>query len=107
LAGLILRFTYLKVGLAALLVFAGLKILASDFYKMPVIVSLSVILIILGLSVVASVWQVRRGGSDPDPGATNPDPGATNPDPGASAPDPGAPGTGAPDHPARPTPLEA
>jgi tellurite resistance protein TerC len=91
LAGLIVRFTYLKVGLAALLVFAGLKILVSDFYKMPVIVSLSVILIILGVSVVASVWQARRGGSDPDADST--DPSAT--DPGTS------------DHPARPSPLEA
>ena len=65
LAGMIVRFTYLKVGLAALLVFAGLKILVSDFYKMPVLVSLSAILIILGVSVVASVWQARRDKSDP------------------------------------------
>jgi tellurite resistance protein TerC len=101
LAGLIVRFTYLKVGLAALLVFAGLKILVSDFYKMPVIVSLSVILIILGVSVVASVWQARRGGSDPD--ADSADPGAS--DPGAGDPRAGDPGT--PGHPARPTPLEA
>jgi tellurite resistance protein TerC len=60
LAGMITRFTYLKVGLAALLVFAGLKILVSDFYKMPVAVSLAVIAAILGVSVAASWWTARR-----------------------------------------------
>jgi tellurite resistance protein TerC len=60
LAGLITRFTYLKVGLSALLVFAGIKILISDVYKMPVAVSLLVIVAILGISVAASVWTAHR-----------------------------------------------
>jgi tellurite resistance protein TerC len=81
LAGMITRFTYLKVGLSALLVFAGVKILISDVYKMPVALSLGVILAILGVSVAASWWTARRTGEGHDAGPT--------------------------DHPARPTPLEA
>jgi tellurite resistance protein TerC len=62
LAGLITRFTYLKAGLSALLVFAGIKILISDVYKMPVALSLLVIVAILGISVAASLWAAHRSG---------------------------------------------
>jgi tellurite resistance protein TerC len=106
LAGMIVRFTYLKVGLAALLVFAGLKILVSDFYKMPVLVSLSAILIILGVSVVASIWQARRDKSDPGDESTDPsttDPGAGD----AGSGDPPASEPGTPGRNVRPSPLEA
>jgi tellurite resistance protein TerC len=72
LAGLITRFTYLKAGLAALLVFAGIKILVSDIYKMPVALSLLVIVAIIGISVAASWWSARRDGQPADP--TQPDP---------------------------------
>ena len=68
LAGMITRFTYLKVGLSALLVFAGIKILISDFYKMPVALSLGIIVAILAVAVAASVWSARRTvtGGHPD-----------------------------------------
>lgn len=59
LAGLIDRFAYLKLGLSALLVFAGVKILVSDVYKMPVFVSLGVIVAILGVSIGYSLWKTR------------------------------------------------
>jgi tellurite resistance protein TerC len=62
LAGMIERFVYLKQGLAALLVFAGVKILIADVYKMPVFVSLGVILAILAISIVASWLATRRRG---------------------------------------------
>lgn len=55
LAGLIDRFVYLKLGLAALLVFAGGKILLSGVYHMPTVVSLAVIVAILGVSILASI----------------------------------------------------
>jgi tellurite resistance protein TerC len=55
LAGLLDRFVYLKTGLAALLVFAGVKILASSAYEIPIGVSLSVIVLILGTAIVASL----------------------------------------------------
>jgi tellurite resistance protein TerC len=58
LAGLIGRFVYLKQGLAALLLFAGAKILVSEFWKMPVALSLAVILTV---SIVASWLATRRG----------------------------------------------
>jgi tellurite resistance protein TerC len=68
LAGMIGRFVYLKQGLAALLVFAGAKILLADIYKMPVAVSLGVIVAILAVSVGASLWATRRRtGSDERP----------------------------------------
>ena len=60
LAGLIDRFVYLKQGLAALLVFAGIKILLADLWPIPVPVALAVIVGILGVSVVASLIAVRR-----------------------------------------------
>jgi len=63
LAGIIDRFVYLKQGLAALLVFAGAKILVADVWKMPVVVSLAVILVILGVAIAASVIANRRGSS--------------------------------------------
>jgi tellurite resistance protein TerC len=66
LAGMIDRFTYLKAGLSALLVFAGVKILLSDVWKMPVWLSIGVILAILAVSVAASVWANRRAARRPD-----------------------------------------
>jgi tellurite resistance protein TerC len=79
LAGMIDRFAYLKLGLAALLVFAGIKIIISDIYKIPVFVSLGVIVAILAVSIGYSLWKTRgvdggRGsGVDPDPGLPAPD----------------------------------
>ncbi|NJD27344.1 MAG: TerC family protein [Chloroflexi bacterium] len=60
LAGLLDRFVYLKVGLAALLVFAGAKILLSDVVEIPVWLSLAVIVAILGTSIAVSLWSTRR-----------------------------------------------
>jgi tellurite resistance protein TerC len=55
LAGLLDRFIYLKVGLAALLVFAGAKILTSSIVDIPIAVSLGVIALILGTAIAASL----------------------------------------------------
>lgn len=59
LAGLVDKFRYLKVGLAAVLVFVGVKMTIVDFYKIPPLVSLVVIVGILGVSVVASMRTPR------------------------------------------------
>ncbi|GBD28827.1 Inner membrane protein alx [bacterium HR31] len=48
-------FRYLKYGLSLVLVFIGLKMLAADFYKVPIGVSLAVVAAILAVSVLASV----------------------------------------------------
>jgi tellurite resistance protein TerC len=59
LAGLIDRFEYLKYGLAALLAFAGLKMLLSDVIHIDVWVSLGIIVAILLVSVVISLLATR------------------------------------------------
>ena len=66
LAGLIDRFVYLKQGLAALLVFAGVKILVADVYKMPIPLTLGVIVGILAISIVASALVSRRQSPERD-----------------------------------------
>jgi len=60
LAGVIDRFVYLRQGLSALLVFAGVKILVSGVYKMPVALSLAVIVAILAVAIGASILAARR-----------------------------------------------
>ncbi len=55
LAGLLDRFVYLKTGLAALLVFAGAKILVGAVVKVPIGLSLAVIVLILGTAIGASL----------------------------------------------------
>ncbi len=59
LSGVIDKFVYLKPALAGILSFVGLKMLFLDIVKLPVVVSLTVILGILGIAIVASVFKVR------------------------------------------------
>ncbi|MDO9598802.1 MAG: TerC family protein [Azoarcus sp.] len=54
------RFSLLKYGLAAILVFIGTKMLIVDWVKIPVLVSLLVVAVILALSVTASLWHSTR-----------------------------------------------
>lgn len=58
-AGVLEYFRYLRYGLAAVLVFVGVKMLIADFYKVPPALSLAVISSLLGASVLASVISVR------------------------------------------------
>jgi tellurite resistance protein TerC len=60
LAGVLDYFRYLRYGLAAVLVFVGLKMLLVDTYKVHPAVSLAVILGLLAASMIASVIAVRR-----------------------------------------------
>jgi tellurite resistance protein TerC len=55
LAGIQPYFHFLKYGLAAILAFVGAKMCLSDFYKIPVDVSLIIIVSILTMAVVASL----------------------------------------------------
>jgi tellurite resistance protein TerC len=55
LAGLMHRFVYLKYGLAAILVFVGGKMLASEVYPVPIELSLGVIAAAIGVAVIASL----------------------------------------------------
>lgn len=57
LAGVMGRFRYLKIGLSLVLVFVGAKMLAAGFYKVPIGISLGVIALLIGASVLASfIW---------------------------------------------------
>jgi tellurite resistance protein TerC len=60
LAGVIDKFHYLKVGLSAVLVFVGLKMLLADVYTVPIGVSLAVIAGMLALATAASLLRARR-----------------------------------------------
>jgi tellurite resistance protein TerC len=64
LAGVMERFHYLKLGLSAVLVFVGTKMLLTDIYKIPVPVSLGVVALVLALSVVASLLRPAPGTED-------------------------------------------
>ena len=67
LADVVHRFHYLRLGLAAVLVFVGGKMLAADFYTVPIGLSLAIIVSLLGLAIVASrVWPLPpEGGPEP------------------------------------------
>jgi tellurite resistance protein TerC len=55
LAGMMHRFRYLKLGLSAVLVFVGVKMLLTDVYPIPIWSSLSVIALVLGGSMILSL----------------------------------------------------
>lgn len=53
------KFELLKYGLGVILVFVGVKMLIADWYHVPVMVSLPVILGVLVVTALASVWYAR------------------------------------------------
>lgn len=55
LAGMAERFHLLKFGLAAILAFIGTKMLIVDFYHIPVGVSLAIVLVLLAVTMIASL----------------------------------------------------
>jgi tellurite resistance protein TerC len=56
-SGIMRIFHHLQYGLVAVLSFVGIKMLISDFYKIPINISLAVIASALALSIVASlIW---------------------------------------------------
>lgn len=60
LANIIERFKYLAVGLALILVFVGIKMVAVDFYKIPIYFSLFIIIFILLGSVLFSLYKTKN-----------------------------------------------
>jgi tellurite resistance protein TerC len=57
LAGMLGKFHYLKVGLSLVLVFVGAKMLVAGVFKIPILVSLLVIVAVLGSSIAASLLR--------------------------------------------------
>ena len=73
LAGVIHRFHHLKVGLSVVLVFVGAKMLLADIYKVPIGVSLVVIVLVLAVSVATSLlWPPAVGANDGHESAPGP-----------------------------------
>jgi len=56
LAGVIDKFHHLHYGLAVVLTFVGVKMSIAGLYKIPTLLSLGVIFLSLGVSVVTSLW---------------------------------------------------
>ena len=54
LAGMFYKFRFLKVGLSIVLSYVGIKMLVADFYKIPTFVSLGVIIVTIGTSILVS-----------------------------------------------------
>jgi len=59
LAGVMHKFEYLKLGLAAVLVFVGTKMALVDVYEIPSSTSLAVVGTLLAISIAASLWKTR------------------------------------------------
>lgn len=60
LAGSLKYFIYLHYGLALILIFVGIKMVISDFYKMNPFISLIIIALILTVTIIASVIKARK-----------------------------------------------
>jgi tellurite resistance protein TerC len=59
LAGMMESFRYLHYGLSAILIFIGLKMLASHYYKLPTEIALGVVAGLLAISIAASLLHPR------------------------------------------------
>jgi tellurite resistance protein TerC len=66
LAGMIERFVFLKVGLAAVLIFVGAKMLLTDVWKIPIWISLAVIAAMILVSIVASLRRTAAEAREPE-----------------------------------------
>jgi tellurite resistance protein TerC len=69
LAGVLGRFTYLKLGLAAVLVFVGIKMIVNEWWHVPIWLSLGVIVLLIGGSIVFSLYKTAadRGQAGVEP----------------------------------------
>jgi len=58
--GMLTRFKYLNYGLAVVLGLVGTKMLLSDVWHPPVYITLGAVVLVLGTSVLASLWATRN-----------------------------------------------
>jgi len=68
LAGVMHKFQYLKIGLALVLAFVGAKMVLTDIYKIPILVSLGVVAALIAGSVILSLL---RSGKDAQEDSTD------------------------------------
>jgi tellurite resistance protein TerC len=59
-AGAVSKFYYLKLALAVVLSFVGVKMVISDIYPIPTVLSLLVIVLVLVAAIVASIVRARH-----------------------------------------------
>lgn len=64
LAEVVTKFRFLKLGLSAILVFVGIKMLITEFYHIPILISLAVIAGILTISILASLLLPEAAETD-------------------------------------------
>lgn len=62
LSDLIHRFVYLKVGLAVILIWVGVKMALHDIYKVPTTLSLAVIILVIAISIIVSLLKSKGEG---------------------------------------------
>jgi tellurite resistance protein TerC len=60
LSGMLDKFEYLKPGVAAILIFVGLKMILEKWIHVPIVISLGIILLTLVVAVLLSMRKVRR-----------------------------------------------
>lgn len=56
------RFVYLRIGLAFVLGFVGLKMIVAEYFSVPTLISLGIIVLILAITVVISVLVTKNRG---------------------------------------------
>src|SRR2546421_1121610 len=59
-ANVMSKFYYLKLGLAVVLSYVGVKMVLADIYHIPIALSLAVIAMVLASAIIASVVRARR-----------------------------------------------
>jgi tellurite resistance protein TerC len=65
LSDLIHRFVYLKVGLSFILVWVGIKLALHDVVKIPTLLSLSLIIAIISIAIIASLIKTKGQAAHP------------------------------------------
>jgi tellurite resistance protein TerC len=73
LAGMMYRFVYLKIGLAVVLVYVGVKMLVSSWFHIPIWASLGFIALAITVSIVASLRSTKGDPGDGALPASHPD----------------------------------
>ena len=60
LANLVDRFIYLKTGLALVLAFVGIKMIVADYFPVPTLISLAVIVLTLAVTITVSIIVTQK-----------------------------------------------
>jgi tellurite resistance protein TerC len=60
LAGAVVKFYYLQASLAVILSFVGVKMLIGHWFKMPIVISLAVIVTVLVIGIITSLLRGKR-----------------------------------------------